>query len=288
MFDYDKAFSRNLGWLSKSDQKNIAEKTIAIPGMGGVGSHHLHSLARIGFQNFKIADFDSFDVHNFNRQIGANMETVGRNKAQVMKEFILKINPNAQIEIYDKGVTRENSKSFLQHVDYIVDGLDIYVLELRKYLYEEALRNGIYVITAAPLGAGTSYLCFSPEKMSFNEYFGFKESMDEKELFVRFLTGVAPYPMQTKYIEAEDEIDISIGKLPSLHTGVLAATTAISAEVMKLALGRGKVRFAPFGSHMDFYLNKYKKFWRPFGHRNPLSMIVRYCVHKKLKKLSSK
>ena len=55
-FDYNNAFSRNLGWFSKEEQKTISTKVIAIPGMGGVGGHHLHSLARQGYKRFKIAD----------------------------------------------------------------------------------------------------------------------------------------------------------------------------------------------------------------------------------------
>ena len=57
-FNYENAFSRNLGWLNEKEQQIIRQTVIAIPGMGGVGGHHLHSLLRVGFCRFKIADFD--------------------------------------------------------------------------------------------------------------------------------------------------------------------------------------------------------------------------------------
>ena len=53
MFNYQEAFSRNLGWVTQEEQEKISKTKIAIIGMGGVGGHHLHALSRIGFQNFK-------------------------------------------------------------------------------------------------------------------------------------------------------------------------------------------------------------------------------------------
>jgi tRNA A37 threonylcarbamoyladenosine dehydratase len=67
-FDYTSAFKRNIGLVSINEQEQIKKFTIAIPGMGGVGSNHLIALVRQGFENFKIADFDEYEIHNFNRQ----------------------------------------------------------------------------------------------------------------------------------------------------------------------------------------------------------------------------
>src|SRR5437764_7307201 len=83
-FCYKEAFSRNLGWLTEWEQQALRHKRIAIAGMGGVGGFHLLTLARFGIGAFNIADMDKFELVNFNRQIGATMETIGRPKAQVM------------------------------------------------------------------------------------------------------------------------------------------------------------------------------------------------------------
>ena len=74
-FDYSTAFSRNIGWLTQAEQSRLRNARIAIAGMGGVGGIHLVTLARLGIGKFNIADFDTFDQANFNRQAGAGMRT---------------------------------------------------------------------------------------------------------------------------------------------------------------------------------------------------------------------
>ena len=70
-FDYDKAFSRNIGWVTEDEQQRLRRARVAVGGLGGVGGVHLLTLARLGIGAFSIADFDVFDIVNFNRQVGA-------------------------------------------------------------------------------------------------------------------------------------------------------------------------------------------------------------------------
>ena len=89
-FDSARAFSRNVGWITEDEARVLTAKRVAIAGMGGVGGHHLLTLARLGIGAFTIADFDVFEVENFNRQAGAMLSTVGREKARVMRpQFVL-------------------------------------------------------------------------------------------------------------------------------------------------------------------------------------------------------
>ena len=69
-FSYADAFDRNIGWFTPDEQQRLRGKTIAIAGMGGVGGVHLLTLVRLGIANFRIADLDSFELANFNRQVG--------------------------------------------------------------------------------------------------------------------------------------------------------------------------------------------------------------------------
>jgi molybdopterin/thiamine biosynthesis adenylyltransferase len=283
-FNYERAFSRNLGWLSESEQQLIREKVIAIPGMGGVGGHHLHSLLRVGFCKFKIADFDHFDVHNFNRQIGANMDTVGRDKCEVMLEMAKSINPECEIEVFNEGVTENNQYTFLTDVEIIVDGLDVYQLDMRIRLYEIAHKNGIPVVSAAPLGMGTSVIAFNPKGMSFNKYFNLNLDLTQNEKLVRFLAGIAPKPIHLNYLKYKQYIDVGEGKVPSLHMGCLAATATLSSICTKMTINRGQITWAPSGHHTDFYRNKMVKFWRPFGNRNPIQRLLMKLIRKMTKK----
>ena len=61
-FNYQEAFSRNLGWVTEAEQALLSQKCVAIAGMGGVGGGHLLSLARLGVGRFRISDFDQFEL----------------------------------------------------------------------------------------------------------------------------------------------------------------------------------------------------------------------------------
>jgi tRNA A37 threonylcarbamoyladenosine dehydratase len=73
----DAAFSRNIGLLSPGEQERLAAARVAIPGMGGVGGLHLVNLVRTGIGRFHLADFDSFEPVNVNRQYGARSRPSG-------------------------------------------------------------------------------------------------------------------------------------------------------------------------------------------------------------------
>src|SRR6266498_3915045 len=96
-FVYERAFSRNIGWLSEAEQQLLRGKRVAIAGLGGVGGVHLLTLARLGIGAFHLADFDRFDQENFNRQAGATMSTIGREKTAVMAEMARDINPQLDL-----------------------------------------------------------------------------------------------------------------------------------------------------------------------------------------------
>lgn len=70
-FNYNLAFSRNLGWITKEEQTLLKTKQIAIAGMG----EYLITMSRLGIGKFNISDFDAFEIGNFNRQAGAFLHT---------------------------------------------------------------------------------------------------------------------------------------------------------------------------------------------------------------------
>nr|WP_310735253.1 ThiF family adenylyltransferase [Mitsuaria sp. TWR114] len=81
-FDYDRAFSRNIGWVTRDEQQRLRRARVAVAGLGGVGGAHVLTLSRLGIANFNIADFDEFDVHNMNRQAAAFMSSMGRPRSR--------------------------------------------------------------------------------------------------------------------------------------------------------------------------------------------------------------
>lgn len=103
-FDYDKAFSRNIGWVTVAEQARLRHAKVAIGGLGGVGGVHLLSLARLGIGRFAIADFDVFDIANFNRQVGATVDSLEQAKIEVLAGMARAINPEIILDRFPSGI----------------------------------------------------------------------------------------------------------------------------------------------------------------------------------------
>src|SRR5512143_1514487 len=120
-FDYDVAFSRNIGWLTRQEQAALRRTRVAIAGLGGVGGVHLLTLCRLGIGKFHLADFDTFDLANFNRQAGATVGSIGQPKLDVMIRQALDINPELEITGFAEGVNAANLDTFLDGVALYLD-----------------------------------------------------------------------------------------------------------------------------------------------------------------------
>ncbi|MBA6328705.1 ThiF family adenylyltransferase [Colwellia sp. MB02u-6] len=274
MFDYNKAFSRNVGWVTEEEQQQLRHKKIAIAGMGGVGGAHLITLARLGVNNFNISDFDSFEVHNFNRQSGAFMSTLGQQKSDVMEGIAKDINPNIDIQVFPEGVFSHNVDEFLSGVDIYVDALDFFALEARKTVFQKCYENSIPVITAAPLGMGCAFLCFMPGKMSYEQYFRFDDKDTENDQLIQFLIGLSPAMLQRSYLVDESRVSFIEKRGPSTPMAINLCAGIAETYVLKILLNRGPVLAAPWGLHFDAYRNKFAKTWRPFGNAGILPRLM--------------
>ena len=273
MFSYLEAFDRNIGWVTEAEQQQLRAKRIAIAGLGGVGGAHLLTLTRLGIGRFNLADFDRFEVHNFNRQVGANLNSVGRPKVEVMAEMARSINPELDLRSFDDGVHAGNVESFLDDVDLYIDGLDFFVLDERQRVFELCAARGIPAITAAPLGMGAALLVFMPGRMSFEEYFRMgKSSAAEKA--ARFLVGLSPSMLQMGYLADPSRVDLAGRKGPSTPMACDLCAGIAGTEALKVLLGRGGVVAAPHGIHFDAYKNRLRHTWRPGGNAHPLQRAL--------------
>jgi molybdopterin/thiamine biosynthesis adenylyltransferase len=283
-FDYDEAFSRNIGWVTMAEQAALRGKRIAIAGMGGVGGGHLLTLARFGIGAFNIADFDTFDIANFNRQAGASMASVGRPKVDVLAEMAREINPELDIRCFPQGVSRDNLDDFLREVDLYVDALDFFAFDARRATFAACHRLGIPAVTAAPIGVGTAVLVFLPGGMSFEDYFCF-EGCDEEEMAIRFLFGLTPGMLQRKYLADPSRVNLAERRGPSTIAACQLCAGVTATEAVKILLGRGDIISAPRGYQFDAYRNRLVRTWRPGGNRNPLQRIGLWLARGQLRRM---
>lgn len=272
-FDYDLAFSRNIGWVTEEEQALLKKKRIAIGGLGGVGGSHLVTLTRLGIGSFHISDLDDFDYPNFNRQFGATISTVGKPKAETMEEVIKDINPYLDVTLFPEGINVENLDRFLKDVDVYVDSLDIFALDIRRKVFARCYELGIPTITAAPMGMGTAFLIFMPGKMSFEQYFAL-DGLSFEDQIIYFVMGVSPSVQQRHYLVDRSSVNFLTQKVPSTVMGIEISAGVACTQVLKLLLNRGEIICAPRGLHFDAYQNKLIKTWRPWGNRNPIQKIM--------------
>lgn len=286
-FSYEQALARNIGWLTRDEQQRLRRKCVAIAGLGGVGGAHLLTLARLGIGRFRIADFDSFDLANFNRQAGAFTSTLDQPKAEVLFRMARDINPELDIQVFSEGVNADNINTFLDGADLYVDGLDFFVFAARAMTFARCHALGIPAVTAAPLGMGSALLCFMPDGMSFEDYFGFEGRSDE-ELALRFMIGLSPRMLQRPYLVDPAAVDLAARRGPSTIMACELCAGLAATESLKILLGRGKVLAAPHGFQFDAYRNKLVRTWRPFGHRNPIQRLMLAIARKQLAAMRAK
>ncbi|MBW2735347.1 MAG: ThiF family adenylyltransferase, partial [Deltaproteobacteria bacterium] len=251
-FDYDRAFSRNIGLVSRGEQARLRGATVALAGLGGVGGIHLMTLARAGIGSFRLADFDAFELHNFNRQAGATLSSVDRPKLDVMAEIAYDINPELRIERFEQGVTEENVEAFVRGADMVVDGIDFFAVDARALLHRTAERFGVPVVAAGPLGFSTAYLLFVPGGMRWDDYFAMDLAKNDFERFLLFALGNAPAGTQTPYWDPR-ELRLDEKRGPSFGLAAQLCAGVVCAEVLKQVLGRGDVYAAPYYHQFDAY-----------------------------------
>ncbi|MBT3067023.1 ThiF family adenylyltransferase [Rhodoferax sp. U11-2br] len=282
VFDYTKAFSRNIGWVTVAEQTQLRQSRVAIAGLGGVGGAHLLTLARLGLSHFNIADFDDFDVHNMNRQAGAFMPFMGQPKIDTIAQLARDINPEVDLRLFSQGVTTENVDEFLKDVDVYVDGLDFFALPARRMVFAKCREKGIPALTAAPLGMGVAFLYFSPNGMSFEDYFKVK-GHEPQEQYARFIAGLSPAMMNRDYLVAPESVNFQEKRGPSTIMACDLCAGVMGTNVLKILLQRGEIKAAPWGMHFDAYHQRLKHTWRPFGNANPVQQLLLKFIRPKLR-----
>lgn len=121
----DEKFSRTEMLVGTDGMKKLNDAKVAIFGLGGVGSFVCEGLARSGIGNFILVDYDKVDESNINRQLIANVKTIGKYKVDLMKERILEINPYANIEVYKEFYLADSQTNIItKDLSYVVDCVD--------------------------------------------------------------------------------------------------------------------------------------------------------------------
>ena len=147
-------FSRTELLIGEEGLKRLADSTVIIFGIGGVGSHCAESIARSGVGRLILVDSDTVSLTNINRQSIAFHSTIGQYKTQVMKQRIQDMNPSAAVLTYETFVLPENLENLFSSIggtiDYIIDAIDTVTAKLSLAVY--AKEHHIPIISAMGTG----------------------------------------------------------------------------------------------------------------------------------------
>jgi len=253
-------FSRNFGFMNEAEQQAIFDSRVAIAGVGGDGYQLGLKLARMGVQTFDIADPEVFEPENSNRVPGARHSTYGKKKSEVFLDEVMDINPEADVRIFDDGVTPENTEEFLRRATLVFDESELTYLHVGTGIAREARKKNIPDVMVMNIGFAAQVTSFHPEsKHTFEKMMGVPDGMplDEvKELDVDF-TRCLPY--LPKYADLSTLEAVQGGApLPSISQGVdVACALGSSQAFLHMVSSAGNKRAQPVWSSNIRYMDAY-------------------------------
>lgn len=158
---YEELFERNYGIFQEEEQARIRDARVVIVGCGGIGAVTAISLARSGLGHFSLYEFDSYQPSNMNRQITCFIDTMGVNKAIAVRNSILNINPEAEVDACTHAVTPEEIDDVILSGDVFLPAADSWALSIT--MLDRAKELGKPAIMAYPVGALGRVSVFLPE-----------------------------------------------------------------------------------------------------------------------------
>ena len=260
VFTYSEFTQRNIGFVSEKEQTHLRNASVFVCGAGGMGGACLQALVRAGVGAVAVADFDVFEISNLNRQVFANLQTVGKGKLESTVNQLMNINPELQIEaLGSEWVQRLDD--LLRRYKIVINGMDDIAAGIT--LYRKAREHGATVIDAytAPLPSVTVVKPEDPrpeERLSFPSLGRPSETMseaDRKECMGREIEYVLVHSSSANHIDLAIAKDLLSGKRKRMSFAPMVITTGnlMAFEAIKLMLNR-----YPTADYRGYFLNPWK------------------------------
>lgn len=246
-FDYFDMIQRNIGIMKRNEQESLRNKSLAVIGLGGIGSLQAILACKVGFGKIVVIDYDSYDVTNLNRQELADLDCLGMKKADAAKQLLPLYNPFIEVVAYNVKINDvKQCKELIKDVDIVTVAVDN--LATRIVCQRAARELGILCVTAGPMGWKMMCTTYKPDGLTYEqivcpEIVG-KEidnktkeilNLNEKKLFG--LSGGFTPEGAMDFLEG--------GKMKAIgFTTNFAASYAVN-QIVKIAINRGKIHIFP-------------------------------------------
>jgi molybdopterin/thiamine biosynthesis adenylyltransferase len=244
-FDYAVMTHRNAGFVTEAEQARLRATPVFVCGVGGMGGAAVQSLARAGMERLAIADMDVFEVSNLNRQVFADLHTVGKGKVEATVERLAAINPGLRPVTFGPEWTGRLDE-ILATYKVVVNGMDD--LAAGIHLYRKAREHGATVIDAytSPLPSVTLVRPGDPrpeERLGFptvGKPWDALSAKDADACKMAEATYVMVHSSSAEHIDLGFAAEMLAGKRsrPSFAPMVILTGNLMAYEAVKLALGK--------------------------------------------------
>jgi molybdopterin/thiamine biosynthesis adenylyltransferase len=253
---YYELFERNLGIFTQKDQERIRETKVMIIGVGGMGGALSILLARTGFTNFYLLDPGVYDPPDTNRQICCFVDTIGKPKVEVLKNEILRINPEAQVIADARKLSLPEIEKLIKEWCPDVVAAEADDVAFSAKVIRLATSNGVYAITGMPSGFTGYVMAFPPyTKYTPEGLFGLPENLSYEELYQLVEApenrcGRRWYMFHGKW-RTDWFMEWREGRkpIPQVAPAVWLVAAITATEIVKYVVGKWRLVVAPYVWH---------------------------------------
>lgn len=264
---YEQLYCRNIGSFDLSEQSRVKHLKIGILGAGTIGGLCAYALARMGVGTLRIADFDRYEPSNLNRQFGARIDTLGKLKARVVADELLKINPYLNVEVIEEPIVARNALEFTEGMDAVIDGIDFFEMENQLHVHRAARQQGLWVFAAQGFNLQGSVVSFDPSGVGLEDlitesggFLGVERRISIQRAIEAFFPVLpawltpsllehvdtyTPQDFQAALPELIAEHGLPLALCASLSSGALISASLVANELIRVLVKQQPVLSAP-------------------------------------------
>jgi molybdopterin-synthase adenylyltransferase len=285
---YAELTGRNIGFVTETEQHSLRRAAVFVCGIGGMGGACLNSLARAGVMRFAVADPDTFERSNMNRQLFAFLSNVGRRKVDATSALLRDINPEIAIESHG-GDCSEHLDKILVGYSIVVNGMDDIAAAI--VLYRKARKHGATVVDAypSPLPSVAVVRPGDPrpeERLAYPTVNRARENFTSeliRDCLRREIEYVMTHSSSAAHLDLDIAAEVLAGTRPrmSFAPPVIITGNLMALEVINLILGRRSGT-----DHRGYFFNPWTtRVERP--RLAPIAWVRAFAVHRALGRLTA-
>jgi hypothetical protein len=244
-FSYETFTTRNMGFVTPEQQQRLREARIFVCGVGGMGGAAFMALVRAGVGRFAIADVDTFEISNLNRQVFANAATIGQPKAESAAQAAREINPHVEIEVYGAEWC-DRLPEIAASCSVIVNGMDDIAAGVHLYRAAKDARLPVVDAYMSPL---PSVVVVRPDDPRPEQRLGFPtlgkpwreiDEADRRAAMLAEVEHVMLHSSSRHYIDLQIAGEVAAGRRSRMSFApmVIATGMLMAYEATALVLGR--------------------------------------------------